>query len=83
MQQIFPVQQHQHQPNNKRACNINQKRRQRKSPVVMFIDGERRQIADQRANGAACKDEKGSNQQSTDFSAEAATLSASDTKPWG
>lgn len=86
MQQVFPVEQNQHQPDNKRAGNINQKRRQRKSPVVMFIDRQRGQVARKGANAAAGKDEKGSNQQSTDFSApdfiapdfspEAGTLSA-------
>jgi hypothetical protein len=42
----------------------------------MFIDCERGQITGQGANAAAGEDEKASNKQSTDFSAEAATLSA-------
>jgi hypothetical protein len=52
----------------------------------MFIDRQRGQVARKGANAAAGKDEKGSNQQSTDFSApdfiapdfspEAGTLSA-------
>ena len=76
MQQVFPVEQHQHQPDQKRAGNINQKRGERKSTVVMLIDRKGGQITDQRSDGAAREDEKGSNQQSTDFSAEAGTLSA-------
>jgi hypothetical protein len=76
MQKIFPVEQHQHQPDDERACNINQKRGQRKPPVVMFIDSQTRQIPDQGANAATGEDKKASNKQSPDFSARTATLSA-------
>jgi hypothetical protein len=69
MQQIFPVKQHQHEPDHERARNINQKRRQRKSPVVMLVNSEGDQISGQGTNAAAGEHEKGSNQQSTDFSA--------------
>lgn len=69
MQQVFPIEKHREQSNNERACNINQKRGQRKPPVVMFVNAEGRQITGQRANAAAGKDEKASNKQSTDFSA--------------
>jgi hypothetical protein len=69
MEQIFLVEQHQQQPYEERACNINQKRRKRKTPVVMFIHSESREIPRQRPNGASGQDEKASNQQSTDFSA--------------
>ena len=76
MQQIFPVEQHQHQPDDERACNINKERGKRKPPVVMFIDPQTSKITGQGANAAAGEYEKASNKQSTDSSAGTGTLSA-------
>lgn len=48
MHQIFPVAQHQQQPDQKRSGHVDRKRRQRKPPVIFFIDGQRHQVADER-----------------------------------
>lgn len=69
MQQVSPIQHHQQQPDDKRAGNVDQKSRQRKASVVMFVDRKCRQIARERTSGAAGQYEKRSNQQTTDFSA--------------
>lgn len=76
MQQILAVEQHKEQPDDKRACNIDQKSRQRESAVVMLIDAEGRQIAREGACSAAGEDKKASNQQTPDFSAGTAKISA-------
>ena len=76
MQQVFAIEKHREQPNQERACNIDQKRRERKSAIIMFVDPESDQITGQRTHTAATEYEKVSNQQSTDFNAGTAKLSA-------
>jgi hypothetical protein len=76
MQQIFPVENHRQEANDERARNIDQKSREREPPVVVFIDSQCGQITGQGSNSAAGQDKKASSEQSSDFSARTATLSA-------
>jgi hypothetical protein len=76
MKQIFPVENHRQQANNERARDVDQKSREREPPVVVFIDSQCGQITGKGTNPAAGEDKKASSEQSPDFSARTATLSA-------